>query len=198
MMNWLEEIELDEIEIITATEETTEERNERFKITDLASMNWALRKLSALQKVNNEDLLLFHSEIYRIEQWFRKQNEANKNSVDFLEGLVKEYATTQRVIDPKWKSKTPYGLVSFRKQQPKWEYGDEEALTKYLADSRWDFENGCVRTKQETDKNKLKELITTDKFRVGNGKLVNALTGEIISGVTITERDPIVTIKLEG
>lgn len=191
-MNWLESIEIDEIEVITATEETTEERNERFKITDLASMNWALRKLTALNKNLGEERLLADMEVQRIQKWYAKQVEANQNSANFLEGLIKEYATQQRVIDPKWKSKTPYGLVSFRKQQPKWEY-DDESLKKYLVGSEW--ETDYTRTKVEPDKVKIKE---SQIFKVQDEKLINTATGEIVPGITVTNREELVTIKLEG
>ena len=189
-MNWLENIELDEIEAITATEETTEERNERFKITDLASMNWALRKLSALESNHDEEANLANAELNRINTWYSKQEATYQGSKQFLEGLVKAFAKEQHVIDPKARFKTPYGAVSFRKQQPKFDYGNEENLVNYLIQNEF---TGLYKTVSTPIKAELKIM-----FPIVEGKMVNADTGEIIPEITVTEREELVTIKLEG
>jgi len=111
---------------LLSTDEPIEEVRKRFQITDLSSMNWALRKLSALEKDHDGDTSLLNSEYQRIAKWYDKQSNSYQNSKQFLEGLIGEYAKTQRAEDPKWKQKTPFGAVSFRKQQPEWIYeGDQ-------------------------------------------------------------------------
>jgi hypothetical protein len=189
-MNSLDELELDEVSEIFTTEETEEERKERFKIKDLSSLNWALRKLSALEKSHDEDTDLRNEEMHRIMNWFTKQDAIYQGSRAFLEGLVKEYAEEQRAIDPKWRQKCPYGLVSFRKQQPKWDYGDEEVLANLL------YTNGMekfVKTVKTPIKTELKLALG-----VVDGQAVYMETGEVIPGITVTEREELVTIKLEG
>lgn len=189
-MNLLEEVELDELNELLNSEEPFEEVRERFQIKDLSSMNWALRKLTVLNKNLEEERLLAQAETQRIQKWYAKQAEANQNSVDFLEGLIREYAKAQRANDPKWKQKSPYGLVSFRKQQPEWKYDDEIALDYFL---RSEWVETCVHVKHELDKTKIKE-----SFTVVDEKLIVISTGEVIPGVMVTNRDPVVTIKLEG
>jgi len=191
-MNWLDEIEVEELEPVFHAEESEEQLKERFKITDLASLNWALRKLSALSKSHTEELELVNAEIQRIQEWFAKQDETYQYSKQFLEGLIGEYAAEQRKADPKWRQRSPYGYVSFRKQQPKWNYNDE-VLEEYLVGSEW--EKDYTRTKIEPDKTKIKE---SQIFKVQGEKIINTVTGEVVPGVTVIEREPTVTIKLEG
>lgn len=188
-MNWLDEIEVEELSPIYRTEENEEQLKERFKVTDLNSLNWALRKLSALDKKRAEEAELANAEISRIQEWFRKQDEAYQYSKQFLEGLVSEFAKAQRIIDPKWKQKTPYGLVSFRKAK-KFNYGDEEKLTKFLD------ENGMsdyVKVVKSPKKAELKKALTITT----EGKAIFTSTGELLPEVTAEEVED-VTIKLEG
>ncbi|MDA8221489.1 MAG: host-nuclease inhibitor Gam family protein [Desulfitobacterium hafniense] len=190
-MNWLDEIEIEELsELLTSSTDGTEESpKEKFSITDLSSLNWVLRKLAVLNKSHNEDLFLFNSEIDRINKWFNKQKESHQASVEFLECLVREFANAQRVIDPKWKQKTPYGVVSFRKAR-KFDYGNEDNLVKYLAD------NGMgefLKIEKSPIKSELKKALTITK----DGKAIFTSTGEILPEVTAEEIEN-VTIKLEG
>lgn len=193
-MNWLDKVELDEVESIMNDDEyfftgETDHLKERFKIKDLNSLNWALRKLSTLDKKRLEEVNLANAELDRINVWFAKQDITYQASKNFLEGLIKEYAKQQRVIDPKWKQETPYGLVSFRKAK-KFNYGDEEKLAKFLD------ENGMgefVKVVKSPIKTELKKAltITTD------GKAIFTGTGELLPEVTAEEVED-VTIKLEG
>ena len=188
MLNWLDEIELDEVGAMFAAEENEEQLKQRFKIVDLDSLNWALRKLSALEKSHTEESRLAKVEINRIQAWFEKQDESYQYSKQFLEGLIKEYAREQRAITPKWRSKTPYGLVSFRKAK-KYDYGDEEKLVKFLED------NGMgefVKVEKAPIKKELKKALTITK----DGKAVLTSTGEVLP-ITVEETEN-VTINLEG
>jgi len=189
-MNLLEEVELDELNELLNADEPIEEVRERFRIKDLSSMNWALRKLSALNKNRGEEVDLANTEIERITVWAARQDIPYQNSKNFLEGLIGEYAKAQRAEDPKWKQKTPFGAVSFRKQQPEWVYEGDKALDYFLT-SEW--VETCVRVKNELNKAKIKET-----FKVVGNSLVAIDTGEIVPGVTITDRDPLMTITLEG
>ena len=188
-MNWLENIELEELETMF-TEENEDQLKERFKIKDLSSLNWALRKLSALEKSHAEESELATIEIARIRAWFDKQDQSFQQSKNFLEGLIGEYAKEQRVIDPKWKSKkTPYGVVGFRKQQPKWNYGDEDKLVDFMEENGLD---DLVKIEKKHIKADLKKLLI-----VKDGIAVNPRTGEVIPQITVDEQEPLLSIKLE-
>lgn len=185
-INWLDEQEADELHEALATVE--EGKEDRFQITDLSSLNWTMRKLAFLEKSHNEDLLLFHAEIDRITKWFEKQKESHQSSVEFLEGLVSEFAKAQRVIDPKWKQRCPYGVVSFRKAK-KFDYGDEEKLVKYLTENgRGEF----VKVVKTPIKAELKKALTVMK----DGKTIFTNTGEVLPEIVVEETED-VTIKLE-
>ena len=185
-MNWLDELELDDLSSVIKSEDSA---IERFHITDLSSLNWTLRKLSSLDKKRAEEVTLANAELERINVWFARQDITYQASKNFLEGLIREYAGQQRVIDPKWKQKTPYGLVSFRKGK-KFNYGDEEKLVKFLND------NGMgefVKVVETPKKAELKKALTITK----DGKAIFTSTGEILPDVTAEEVED-VTISLEG
>jgi len=188
VINWLDEQEAEELHEALATVETGKE--DRFQITDLSSLNWTLRKLKVLEKSHNEDLALLNEEIARLREWFNKQSQGYDSTKEFLEGLIAEYAKGQQVEDAKWKGqKTPHGRIGFRKQQPKWDYGDEEALANLL------FANGMekfVKTVRTPIKTELKEVLG-----VIDGQAIYKETGEVVAGITVTEREPLVVIKLE-
>jgi len=186
-MNWLDELELDDLSSVIKSEDSA---IERFHITDLSSLNWTLRKLSSLDKKRAEEVTLANAELERINVWFARQDITYQASKNFLEGLIREYAGQQRVIDPKWKQKTPYGVVSFRKQQPKWDYGDEEALVDYMESNG--LEN-MVQIKKTPMKSELKKVLG-----VNTGFAINMLTGEVMPEITVSEQSEVVTIKLEG
>lgn len=187
-MNWLNDAELTEANDILFEDEA--EQKERFKITDLATLNWAMRKLSVLDKKRAEEVAVANAEIERIQTWFAKQDKQYQYSKEYLEKLIEDYAKLQHEEDPKWKgSKTPYGKINFHKQKDQWEY-DEVALVAYLEKER---KTSLLKVKKEP----IKELIK-DFFTISNGQLVNENTGEIVPGVTVTARDPKLSIKLEG
>lgn len=188
-MNWLDEAELEQLNDMETREGTEDQRMERFKITDLSSLNWALRKLTTLEKAHSEELAVAQEELTRIQDWFKKQDSAYQGAKSFFEGLIEQYAKDQIAADSKWKGSSPYGYVSFRKQQPLVDYGDADALVKYLE------ENGgseLVKVEKKPRKDEIKKT-----FEIKNGVMVNHRTAEIIPGITVTEREPIVTIKLE-
>jgi hypothetical protein len=189
-LNWLDEAELEQLEDMENREGTDDQRKERFKITDLSSLNWALRKLKALEKGHDEELRVAQEELSRIQDWFAKQDKSYQSSKQFIEGLIAEFAKGQIEVDPKWKgSKTPYGKVNFHKQKDQWEY-DEEALVAYLEGEN---KTSLLKVKKEP----IKELIK-DFYTLKNGRLINENTGEVIPGVAVTEREPKLSIKLEG
>ena|SRR5690625_4710984 len=111
-MNPLQQIELEEIETLD------QEQKERFKIESIDEANWAFRKLAALQAKENEVKALAAAERERIKQYEDSELKAIDNHRSFFESLLMEFATEQRAVDPKFKAKTPYGSIGFRKQQP--------------------------------------------------------------------------------
>jgi len=181
-MDVLFEMELQEIDEIM---EESQQEKERFKIETLEAANWALRKLAAInaeeKKINN----LKDKEISRIENWAKDELDKLSNSRQFFEGLLTEYFIKQRELDPKFKISTPYGKVTARKQQPKWNY-DEDKVVNWLLQN----DKELVRVKYEPDKNGIKK-----KYKIVGTNVVTD-DGEIVEGITVEERPETISIKV--
>lgn len=178
--------ELYELELIEA-EETTEaaEVGGRFTVQDLDSANWAFRKLAAIENKRKEIKTLADKEIERIKDWQKQEEESLNYSKEFFEGLLTEYFVRQKEVDPEFKISTPYGKVSSRKQQPKWNYEDEKVL-------EWLKENDTelIRIKEEVNKAELKK-----KYKVVGNEVVTK-DGEIVEGIRVDERPDSISIKV--
>lgn len=147
-MNTLFELELEEALETIESEET----KERFKIENLDSANWAFRKLAALERKEKEITQLADAEKNRIETWEKEEKAQIQSSKDFFNFLLEEYYRKQRELDPKFKLSTPYGKVTSRKQQAKWNY-DDEVILESLKDNKLDK---FIRIKEEVNKSDLK------------------------------------------
>lgn len=129
-MNLLEEFELNEFE------EQQEEVKQRFEITDLNSLNWAFRKLSAYKAKEKEIAELAKAERARIDFWEREEKEKINDSIEFFEMLINEYHAKVLAEDPKSKTiSTPYGKSKARqvKAQPK--KANEKAILEHVVNN---------------------------------------------------------------
>lgn len=180
-MNALNRYEIEELT------NSSEEEKQGWAINNLESVNWALRKIAALNKQINENEQLAKEEKYRIEQWEQRENSSHKQSIEFFEHKISEYHRELLADDPKAKIKTPYGQVSLRKVSAKIEYGDntvkelkELGLDKY------------VRVKEEVNKADLKKVITiTDDLKVVTED------GEVLNSAVVTPESHKTVIKVE-
>lgn len=146
------------------------EEKERFRIETKDQAAWALRKMSRIQAEIEENNQVTQAEIERIISWRDEENEKLERSISFFEGLLYEYFMALRQEDPKLKTmKLPHGTLKMRAQQPQYEY-DEEILLS------WAKENlpEAVVIKESVAKTLVKKHIQE--------------TGELVPGVTITER----------
>lgn len=183
-----QQMEIDEIEEL-AFQSSEVEIKERFKIHDLDSLNWALRKKAALDAQLKEKQDLANKELERINSWINEESQKIKQSQEFLELLIKEYAGEERKKNPKWKASTPYGKVSFRKQQAEWIVNEEEAIP-YLECN----EIPLIKIEKKIMKAELKKLpygLTIND----DGKVYNKLTGEEVPGIRVYERGESIFIK---
>lgn len=164
------------------------EMKERFKIDGLDSLNWALRKLAALDTQHLDLRELANKEKARIQEWLDKETRAIEESRQFFSMLIEEYAREQRSRDPKWKASTPYGKVSFRKQQPKWEYDEKKALEVVESAGLDHF----IRVKKELDKVALKAKVTV----LEDGRVVEPDSGAIIEGVVVAPQPEALKVEV--
>jgi phage host-nuclease inhibitor protein Gam len=186
-MNALQKHELDEMEGLELNEET----KQRFKIEDKEQLNWALRKLSALESEQKEIDELAAKEMERINVWRVKEVEGIKNSKGFFEGLIAEYAMSERTKDPKFKSvSSPYGKVTFKKQSPKWHY-EEDKLVEYLESIN---QLDLIRVKKEPNKAELKKRLKVLGKVLEDGRVLG-FDGSLMDGVTVEHLDEKLEIK---
>jgi phage host-nuclease inhibitor protein Gam len=176
LLNDLEEMET----------EATEENRERFKINDLSSLTWAMRKLSALRTKQDEVHQIANQEVERIESYRNKEVVKLIEHEVFFNSLIADYAERMRIEDPKFKQKTPYGGISFRKSPAKWNY-EEKFLLEHLENNNL---NDFIRTKKEPDK-----VMIKDCFQVTKGKVYDT-NGELVIGITVTESPDKLVVKV--
>jgi len=134
-MNSLQKIELLEVEDMNAlSEEET-----KFQITDINSLNWAFRKLSALKSKEKEIKQLVAEEQQRISMWESGELSTVKSSSEFFENMIAQYHTKQLEADPKAKTiSTPYGKSKTRASKEAPDKEDEEAILQHVIENEMD------------------------------------------------------------
>src|SRR5699024_12366452 len=88
--------------------------------------------------------------------WAKQENESHKDSIDYFQSLLAEYAMNHKEDDPKLKTiSLPNGKLQFRKQRPKWEYKDD-VLVKSLKNAGMD---NLIRVKEQPNKSDIKKAV---------------------------------------
>lgn len=128
-MDALREFELSEFE-------GQEEVKERFRITDLESLNWAFRKLKAYKSKEQEITELAEKERARIDAWEEQEKSKLQDSIEFFEMLINEYHTKVLAEDPQAKTlSTPYGKSRARQVKPQPKKVDEKAILEHVVNN---------------------------------------------------------------
>lgn len=163
--------------------------NERYKVETDEQANWALRKIKQEQASLKQKEELAQSEIEKIQTWFNAESEKIKQSIEYFEGLLAEYAMNKRKDDETFKSlKLPHGRIGFRKAQPKYTYDDKTLLESLKKANMTDF----ITVKESPNKTQIKKA-----FEVAGNKVVNPDTGEILEGVTVQEVGEVFNVKVD-
>ncbi|MEK5524116.1 host-nuclease inhibitor Gam family protein [Heyndrickxia sp. FSL W8-0423] len=174
-MNALQQYELMEVEDIQSLD-TTEHR---FEITDLDSLNWAFRKLSALKSKEKEIKQLANVERDRINQWEKGELSTIENSTSFFESLIQQYHAKKLAEDPKAKTiSTPYGKSKTRKSKEAPEKENEEQLLDYVLQNEMvDYIKNSVKW---SDLKKTLKIV-----EISGEKVVVDENGQLVKGVTV-------------
>ncbi|MEK5176901.1 host-nuclease inhibitor Gam family protein [Heyndrickxia sp. FSL W8-0496] len=172
-MNALQQNELLEIDEIESQEQT------QFEITDLDSLNWAFRKLSALKSKEKEIKQLANVERDRIAQWEQSELSTIENSTSFFESLIQQYHAKQLAEDPKVKTiSTPYGKSKTRKSKEAPEKANEDELLEYVLENEMlDFIKNSVKW---SDLKKTLKIV-----EISGEKVVVDENGQLVKGVTV-------------
>lgn len=171
-MNALQQIELMEVEEIQT-------QDKPFEITDINSLNWAFRKLSALKSKEKDIKQLANIERDRIAEWERGELSTISNSLEFFENMIAIYHKKQLEADPKAKTiSTPYGKSKTRKSSEAPEKQDEEKILQYVIESGFDqFIKNSVKW---ADLKKSLKIV-----EISGEKVVVDDNGQIVPGVTV-------------
>lgn len=172
-MNSLQQIELVEVDEIQAAEQ------QQFEISDLESLNWAFRKLSALKSKEKEIKQLSDLERERIAQWEQGELTSIHNSVSFFEGHIQRYHAQQLNADPKAKTiSTPYGKSKTRKSSEAPEQKDKAKVLQYVIENELD---DCIKNEVKWAELKKKLKIV----ELGDEKVVIDENGQFVPGVMV-------------
>lgn len=181
-LNAIEKYEIEEVELM--------EEKQQFEIEDKEQLNWAFRKIRVLKKELNEIEMLADKEFERIKEWREKESKAILDNVKFFESLIMQYALKQRKKDNNFrKETTPYGNVLFRKQQPMYEYKDEQATLEWLKQNK---KTDLINVKESVKKTEVKKA-----FQRHHDVLIDNETGEVVPGVSVEEREDSIKINVE-
>ena len=165
-----------------------EEDNELIK--NQAQANYFCKVVAELREEKNKKNELIDQEIQRIknhyEQFRLKQNNEIDRKIEFLERCLKSFAIKELEGSKKKRIKLPYGTLSFKKQQDKYEYS-EELIMDWLKNNNY---TKYINTKtiESVDKKALKK-----ESHVCNGYLF--IDNNKVDGVTVTKQDDKFEIK---
>ena len=154
-------------------EQIIEEEHIGFKVTDLGTATWAMKKIAAHRANIDEIENVAKEEIKIIRDWSIKEMHRHLDSVDYLESLLVEFLKNQREVDSKAKVNTPYGRVRSRTGK-KYTYSDKDII-------EWAKVNNqpYINVVESVNKVAIKKA-----FPDG----VNKETGEIIPGIEVEEK----------
>lgn len=163
--------------------------SEQFQITDLGGASWAMRKLAAIRRRQDEVRRVADSEVTRIQDWAATQVRSLDQDGAYFESLLTDYHRRLVAEDPKAKTiSLPHGALKCRAQQPEYirdedellawaEAADPEALVEVKKSPRW----------AEIKK----------RGKPSGQHLIDQDTGEVIAGVLVVPREPKFTVDVE-
>lgn len=175
-------MELDEYEV-----QETPELNEGFVVDNLQLATWAMRKLRSVVAGLEANAEIALAEKARIDTWLENANKSLLTQREFWEGHLTTYLRKQRQEDDSVKTiTTPYGKITSRVTQPKWETM-EELLDWLMANN-----DSLVRVKYEVDKTELKKTYSVD-----GDKVIDPKTGEVVPFIQIIPSDIAYKVEVE-
>jgi hypothetical protein len=168
-----------------------------FAVTDLETAAEAQRRIAYFEERKQEiDSIIEHqiapflAKIEKIKKWGQQAkvefDEKQAHYTNHLEMYLRQEVAKQMESGkkPKKTIALPYGKISLKKQQPKFEKNELELFT-YAKDA------GLIRVKEETDWAELKKNCV-----IADGKMYDT-NGEQVPGVVVIELEEKFEIKLE-
>jgi light-regulated signal transduction histidine kinase (bacteriophytochrome) len=176
--------EMTEEELLEMKEE---EEKQKFRITDLGSADWVLRKRQEVIDRLEQETEYARVEIQKYQNFISNQERAAEEQIAYFNCLLEEYLREKKELDQKYKLVTAIGQANFRNSAT-WRYEEDEVMD-YLKENKMD-EFIRVKVTESINKVDLKKSL-----KVFDGKAVTD-DGEIIPGITV-EQTQTLTIKME-
>lgn len=191
--DYLMEEEAKELEIKI----TGEEEEDGPLIDSIQKANYFVKLVSKIKEDIDSINLLCNEEIEKVTDkinvYRQSQIKPLENQMAYYSKLLQNFTEKELADSNKRSIKLPYGTLSMKKQQPKWEYGDEKELVKLLKENNLD---NLVSEKvtYSLDKKTFKDVvIVTD-----NGVVLSKEDKTFIPlpGVTVVDQGDKFTIKI--
>ncbi|SCX38358.1 host-nuclease inhibitor Gam family protein [Lysinibacillus fusiformis] len=132
--------EIKEVEVMTYGLFGENDEPQKFEITDLDSLNWALRKVHAYDSQLKEIQKVANSERQRIDSWEQRESKGINESIQFFHNLVAEYhAKVLEEDDSKKTLSTPYGKSKSITSKAQPDKANEEQLIKFAEENKLPF-----------------------------------------------------------
>ena len=164
--------------------ELLNDAREEFTVTDDAAAEWCMKKIRKIEA----DRAMWKA---HYEAQMEKVNKAADDDVAYFTAKLEEYfANVPHNATKTQESYTlPGGKLIRKKQQPKFET-DDEALVPWLEEN---FMSQLVKVKKSADWAALKKVVSVTP----DGEHVATDEGEIIPGVTVTQRQDVFKVEME-
>ena len=164
--------------------ELLNDAREEFTVTDDAAAEWCMKKI----KEAESDRAMWKA---HYDAQMEKVNKAADETINYFTAKLEEYfANVPHKATKTQESYTlPGGKLIRKKQQPKFET-DDEALVPWLEEN---FMGQLVKVKKSADWAALKKVCSVTP----DGEHVATDDGEIIPGVTVTQRPDVFKVEME-
>lgn len=178
------EREMTEEELIELQEE---EEKQKFRITDLGSADWVLRRRQEVLDRLEKETEYAKTEVQKYQNFINNQEKAANEQIAYFDFLISEYLQEQKAVDPKYKLVTAVGQANFRNSKS-WRYEDDEVMN-FLKENKME-EFIRVKVTESINKVDLKKAL-----KVTNGMTITE-DGEVVPGITVEDTQTL-TVKME-
>ena len=180
-MNEIQDINQQEFDVAMASY-YVDQGLEKWVVTDEETANKYMRIIQRLEQQKAKVDGIRQKEVQRIDAFYGAELDELESKANFFKEFLMAYYKRQRELNPKFQLKTPWGKVTSRRTaSPAWQ--DEAATLEWLKANK---RNELVKVEESIKKTELKK-----EFEVVGGQFVDAVTGEVVPGVTVEEKTSI-------
>lgn len=159
------------------------DEHDGFHVTDDKAAEWCMKKIREAEA----DRAMWKA---HYEAQMEKVNKAADESVAYFTARLEEYfaSVPHKATKAQESYSLPGGKLILKKQQPKFEV-DDDTLVPWLKSN---FMAHLVKVKESADWATLKKVVNV------SGSGVTTDEGEVIPGVTVTQRPDVFKVEMEG